>query len=65
MMKLPFHRKPKNDGRERSSVAFEKYCLAELERRRDTAGGIDEDRFQAAVELAAERIRRLEDEGVE
>ena len=35
MIKLPFHRKPTNEGCDVPSVAFETYCQRELERRRD------------------------------
>jgi len=63
MIKLPFHRKPTNEGRDMPSVAFETYCQRELERRRDAGVGLNEERFRAAVELAVARLRGMEKEG--
>lgn len=63
MIKLPFHRKPKDDGSDKPSVAFANYCNGELERRRDSGVDLDEERFRAAVELAVGRLRETEEEG--
>lgn len=63
MIKLPFHRKPKHQDSDKPSVAFESYCHRELERRRDSGAGLDEERFRAAVELAVGRLRVMEEEG--
>ena len=60
MMKLPFSTKTKDAMNERPSLVFSKYCAEELERRRDAGKALDEQRFQAAVELALERLRREE-----
>lgn len=63
MIKLPFHRKPTNDDRDKPSVAFAGYCHGELERRRDSGAGVDEERFRAAMDLAVGRLREMEKEG--
>lgn len=60
MIKLPFSRKPTEEASVKSSVAFAAYCKAERERRRDTTAGLDEQRFQAAMDLALERLRAYE-----
>ena len=60
MIKLPFSRKAPEEASIKPSVAFAAYCEAERERRRDTAGGLDEQRFQAALDLALERLRAYE-----
>ncbi len=63
MIKLPFSRKTNEEPLERPSVIFAAYCAAEQERRRDTAEGLDEKRFQAAMDLALERLQALETVG--
>lgn len=63
MIKLPFSRKTNEEPLERPSVVFAAYCAAEQERRRDTAEGLDEKRFQAAMDLALERLQALETVG--
>lgn len=63
MIKLPFSRKPEGKATDRSTVAFLEYCHDELERRRDTGEELDEKGFQAAVDLAVNRLRALEDRG--
>jgi len=63
MIKLPFSRNTNEDPLERPSVIFAAYCAAEQERRRDTAEGLDEKRFQAAMDLALERLQALETVG--
>jgi hypothetical protein len=60
MIKLPFSRKTQDEPIERPSVAFAAYCEAERERRRDMADGLDERRFQAALDLALQRLQSLE-----
>ena len=61
MMKLPFNTKAKDQVKELPSVIFSKYCAEELERRRDAGKAVDEQRFQAAVALALERLRQEEE----
>ena len=63
MIKLPFSRKTQDEPLDRPSVAFAAYGAAERERRRDTADGLDEKRFQAALDLALERLQALESAG--
>ena len=63
MIKLPFSRKTQDEHQDRPSVAFAAYAAAERERRRDTAEGLDEKRFQAALDLALERLQALEAAG--
>ncbi len=63
MIKLPFSRKTQEETLDRPSVVFAAYCAAEQERRRDTAEGLDEKRFQAALDLALERLQALETVG--
>lgn len=63
MIRLPFHRKPKHEDRDKPSVTFASYCHRELERRRDSGAGFDEERFRAAVELGVSRLRGMEEEG--
>lgn len=63
MIKLPFSRKTPLAPLPKPSQAFTAYCEAERERRRDTAEGLDEKRFQAAMDLALERLKALETAG--
>jgi hypothetical protein len=63
MIKLPFSRKTPDESLARPSVVFAAYCAMERERRRDTSGGLDERRFQAALDLALERLQALESQG--
>jgi hypothetical protein len=63
MIKLPFSRKTNEVPLDRPSVVFAAYCAAEQERRRDTAEGLDEKRFQAALDLALERLQAMETVG--
>jgi hypothetical protein len=65
MIKLPFSRKSKHEDADKPSVAFSDYCREELERRRDCGGDFDEERFQAAVDLAIGRLQGMEEEGKE
>lgn len=62
MIKLPFSLKSKEDPNERPSEAFAAYCDKELERMRDAGEDFDEARFKAAVELALQRLRAVEEE---
>lgn len=63
MIKLPFSRKTQDEPLDRPSVVFAAYGAAERERRRDTAEGLDEKRFQAALDLALQRLQALESPG--
>ena len=63
MIKLPCSRKTQDEHQDRPSVAFAADGAAERERRRDTAEGLDEKRFQAALDLALERLQALESAG--
>lgn len=63
MIKLSFSRKqtddPSGDGG-RASAAFAAYCRRERERLRDAGEAVDEERFQAAMDLVLDRLRALE-----
>ena len=63
MIKLPFSRKTQDEPLDRPSLVFAAYGAAERERGRDTAEGLDEKRFQAALDLALERPQALESAG--
>ena len=63
MIKLPFSRKTQENPPDRPSVVLPAYGAGERERRRDTAEGLDEKRFQAALDLALERPQALESHG--
>jgi len=63
MIKLPFNRKTPNPPLPKASQTFAAYCEVERDRRRDSAEGLDEKRFQAAVDLALERLKALETGG--
>lgn len=46
----------------RPSRGFENYCLAELERRRNSGEDFDEAAFIEAMQLTIARLQTLEDE---
>lgn len=46
------------------SQAFEDYCNAEFERRRNSGDEFDEASYQVAMEMALTKLRILEDEGL-
>jgi len=60
MIKFPFSRKTQEEPLPRPSLVFLAYCEAERERRRDAAEGLDEKRFQAAMNLALDRLKSFE-----
>lgn len=60
MIRLPFSRKPKDEGPESPSSAFSAWCREELERRSDAGDAFDEARFRAAMDLAVSRLKTLE-----
>ena len=45
------------------SEEFRAYCEAEFERRLNSGDGFDEAHYRAAMEMAADKLRRLETEG--
>lgn len=61
MIRIPFSRTSKDTDGDTASVAFSNYCRDELERRRDSGTGFDEDRFKVAVDLAAGRLQEMEE----
>lgn len=60
---IALSRKTQDEHQDRPSVVFAAYAAAERERWRDTAEGLDEKRFQAALDLALERLQALESPG--
>lgn len=62
MIKLSFGRKPRETAAVRPSSGFADYCRDELERLKDSGESFDQAEFQAAVELALERLDALESE---
>jgi hypothetical protein len=61
MIRIPFGRTAKEDDDAKPSEVFSDYCREELERRRDRGADFDENRFEAAVDLAAGRLRAMEE----
>ena len=45
------------------SEEFTSYCEAEFERRINSGGDFDEQRYRQAMKLVVEKLRRLEEEG--
>ncbi len=46
-----------------SSEEFTSFCEAEFERRRNSGTSFDEQRYQQAMNLVMEKLRRLEEGG--
>jgi len=63
MIRIPFGRTTKDGEDEKPSEVFSEYCRDELERRRDTGAGLNEKRFEAAMDLVIKRLRSMEENG--
>ncbi len=61
MIRIPFGRPSKGAQTGKVSVVFSDYCRDELERWHDRGEDFDEERFKAAVDLAVNRLRAMEE----